>query len=293
MLNNKFERLIRRGILTEGELDNCIRDSFASGKYPEECLIEKGVPKHELLFCLSEFHACPFVEYDETVIPSRVAFTWHLDFPFVEYDESGLSSYFITMRLNMENLKRKLWFPLYVGGRRAEVIVYDPSDPVVSQDIKDKLRVGKIHFIIALPSDVIRIIEHNFDVNPHFPPSAGRTALAKVRTFLADRRSLLTCTRTSLAKGKTGLAFLRTGISFMAVAIVLFRILGIGFLTIFEAALFISGAVMTVDGLRWYIHTRKSGGKLYDFNGTESTWGTTILEVVNHGDNPLFARTGH
>ncbi len=293
MLNNKFERLIRRGILTENELDNCIRDSFAAGKYPEECLIEKGVPKHEILFCLSEFYMCPFVEYDETVIPSRMAFTRHLDFPFIEYDESGLSSYFITMRLNMEDLKRKLWFPYYVGGMQAEVIVYDPSDPDVIQDIKDKLRVENIHFVIALPSDVVRIIEHNFDVNPHFPPAAGRTPLAKVRTFLADRRSLLACTRTSLAKGRTGLAFLRTGISFMAVAIVLFRILGIGLLTVFEAALFISGVVMTVDGLRWYIPTRKSGRKLYDFGGTEATWGTTVLKVVNPGDNPLFERTGY
>ncbi len=275
MLDYKFERLIRRGILTESELDECIRESVASGTCPEECLIEKGVPKHEILFCLSEFYQCPFVEYDETVIPSRMAFTRHLDFPFVEYDESGLSSYFITMRLDMEKLKRQLWFPLYVGEKRAEAIVYDPSDSSLIQDIKDTMRVEKVNFIIALPSDIVRIIEHNFDVNPHFPSSAGRTALAKVRTFLADRRSLMAYTRTALAKGRTGLAFLRTGIAFIAIAIVLFRILGIGLLTVFEAALFISGVIMAVDGLLWYVPARKAGGKCM------------ISEVRNRRGGPL------
>ncbi|HKN18978.1 MAG TPA: hypothetical protein VJW95_04205, partial [Dissulfurispiraceae bacterium] len=77
MLNVKFERLIRRGIITESALDECIREAVASGTYPEECLIEKGVPKHEILFCLSELYHYPFVEYDETIIPSRRAFTMH------------------------------------------------------------------------------------------------------------------------------------------------------------------------------------------------------------------------
>ncbi len=291
MLNHKFERLIKRGILTETALDECLSESVASGTCPEECLVKKGVPKHEILFCLAEFHQCPFVEYEETVIPSRMAFTRHLDFPFVEYDESGLSSYFITMRLDMEKLKRRLWFPLYVGEKRAEAIVYDPSDPLLMQDIKDTLRVEKVHFIIALPSDLVRIIEHNFDVNPNFPSSAGRTSMAKVRTFLADRRSLLTCTRTALAKGKTGLAFVRTGVAFIATATVLFRILGLGLLTVFEAALLISGVIMVVDGLLWYLPARKAGGKVYDFKGTEPTWGTTILKMSDPGDNPVFMRT--
>ncbi len=293
MLNVKFERLIRRGVITESALDECIRESVASGTYPEECLIEKGIPKHEILFCLSEFYHCPFVEYDETIIPSRRAFTMHLDFPFVEYDESGLSSYFITMRLDMEKLKRQLWFPIYVGGKRAEVIMYDPSDSDLVKDIKDTLRVEKVNFIIALPPDIVRIVEHNFDVNPHFPSTAGRTPLAKVRTFLADRRSLMACIRTALSKGRTGLAFFRTGVAFIAIAMVLFRILGVGLLTVFEAALLISGIIMTVDGLLWYLPARKSGGKAFDFNGTEPTWGTTVLEVVNPGDNPVFRRTDH
>ena len=271
MFNKKFERLIKRGLLTERELSEGLRESLASDKYPEDWLIEKGVPKYEILFCFSEFYGLPFVEYDESV----------------------MASYFITMRLNMEKLKQSLWFPRSVREGRAEVIAYDPSDANVIQEIRDTLGVENIDFIVALPSDLIRIIEHNFDVNPHFPSSAGRTPLAKVRTFLADRRSLLACTRTALAKGRTGLAFLRTGISFVAIAIVLFRIFGVGPLTVFEAALLISGIVMTVDGVVWYIPARKTAKKVLDCTSTESTWGTTVLQAVYPGNNTRFTRTGN
>jgi len=270
MLNKKFERLIKRGILTEGELSEGLRESLASGRYPEIWFLEKGVPKHEILFCLAEFYNCSFVEYDESV----------------------MASFFLTRRLSMEKLKRNLWFPLAISKGRAEVIAYYPFDPSVIQDVKDTLGVQDIDFVVALPSDIVRIIEHNFDVNPHFPSSAGRTPLAKVRTFLADRRSFMACTRTALSKGRTGLAFLRTGISFMAIAIVLLRVFGIGILTLFEAALLVSGIVMTVDGVLWYIPARRTGNQVLNCTGTGSTWGTTVLQVVDPGNNPLFDRTG-
>ena len=271
MYDKKFERLVKRGILTEGELSEGLKESLASGKYPEEWLIEKGVPKHEILLSFAEFYGCPFVEYDESVI----------------------ASFFLTRRLNMEKLKRNLWFPLAVSKGRAEVIAYRPFDPYVIQDVKDTLMVQDIDFVAAMPSDLVRIIEHNFDVNPHFPASAGRTALAKVRTYLADRRSLTACTRTSQAKGRTGLAFIRTGIAFLSIAVTLFRIFGIGLLTLFELPLLISGIIMTVDGLLWYLPTRKAGKTVFDCTSTEPTWGTTVLEVANPGDSPLFTRTGH
>lgn len=270
MKNRKFERLINRRILTEAELNEVINESGVSGECPEEILIRRGIPKHEVLFCLSEYYG----------------------YPFVEYDESVMASYFLTMRLNMERLKHALWFPLSVRQNRAEVIAYSPDDPAVVEDIKKTLGIDNIDFIIALPSDLVRIIEHNFDVNPKFPASAGRTPLAKVRTFLADRRSMMACYRTSLAKGRTGLAFIRTGISFIVIALVLLRIFGIGYLTIFEAALFITGVIIAVDGLKWYMPARRIGKKTIKCIPTEPTWGTTVLEASNLGDNPSFTRTG-
>ncbi len=270
MINGKFDRLVNRNLLTREELDQTLRVSEDSGDYPEEILVRRGIPKHEVLFCLSEYYGHPFIEYDENVA----------------------ASYFVTRRLDMERQKSALWFPLSVKEESAEVIAYEPDSATVIEDIRKTLGVTKIDFVVALPSDLIRIIENSYDVNPNFPPSGARTPLAKVRTFLAERRSLLACYRTSLAKGRTGLAFIRTGLSFMTIALVLLKIFGTGYLTIVEVLLFVSGSVMTIDGLIWYLPARRVARKKLHCAPTEATWGTTVLEVSNPGNNPYFHRTG-
>jgi uncharacterized membrane protein YidH (DUF202 family) len=77
----------------------------------------------------------------------------------------------------------------------------------------------------------------------------------------------------------------------MAIALLLLRIFGFGYLTIIEALLFAAGAVMIIDGLIWYAPARKIGRKKLECTLTEPTWGTTVLEVSNPGDDPVFART--
>ena len=269
MINNKFNRLLTRGLLSGDELNRLIRASAASGSLPEEMLIEKGIPRHELLLCLSEYYNVPFAEYDEGVIVSQQ----------------------IIRRVDMERLKRVLWLPLSIREDSAEVIACHPDDPVVIEDIQTTLHVKTIEFRVALPTDLVRIIEHNQDLNPGFPPSAGRTPLAKVRTFLADRRSMLSYIRTVLAKGRTGLAFLRTGLSFITIALILVRIFGVGYLMLVEALLFLAGMVMTIDGVKWYLPTRNVGNKRVDCTSTEPTNGSTVLQVSNPGDDPIFSRS--
>ncbi len=265
----KFERLVRRKLLTEEELRGAIKEAEDYRRYPEELLIEKGVPKHEILFCLSENYGLPFIEYDENVA----------------------ASYFVARRFDMERQKRALWFPISITKESAEVIAYEPDKAAVIEDVKETLGIGRISFIVALPQDLIRVIENSYDVNPNFPLSGARTPLAKVRTYLAERRSLLASYRTSLAKGRTGLAFIRTGVSFMAIALVLFKIFGLGYLTIIEGLLFAAGALMTADGIIWYLPARKVGKKRMVCSPTEPTWGTTVLQASNPEGDPAFSRT--
>ncbi|OGW39836.1 MAG: hypothetical protein A2X58_01430 [Nitrospirae bacterium GWC2_56_14] len=191
----------------------------------------------------------------------------------------------------MEQLKRALWLPLSISKEKAEVIACYPGDPGVVEDIRSTLGVDDVAFKGALPSDLIRIIEHNQDLNPGFPPAAGRTPLAKVRTFLANARSQYACYRTSLAKGRTGLAFLRTGIAFVTTALLLFRVFGMGYLTIPEALLFAAGIVMAIDGLRWYLPARATGKSLPDCISSEPTNGTSVLAANFKGESPEFHRT--
>ncbi len=272
MLNNKFQRLIKKRIITEELLRGWMEGSIASGKRSEEILLEKGVPKHEILFCLTEYYGYPFAEFDENI--------------------KIKASPDIIQKLDLERLKKALWFPLSSGSGKAEAIAYDPASSAVLEDIKKTMGVEKVEFQVALPSDIVRIIENNQDINPHFPPSSGRTQLAKVRTFLAYRRSLLASYRTLLSKGRTGLAFLRTGLSLITIALMLFRIFGFGYWTIIDFMLLATGIVMTVDGLIWYIPARKIGRKKLFKVSTVPTGVTSVLEVVNPEGKFFFRRTG-
>lgn len=269
MCVGKFERLVRRELLTSRQLKDYVKECTTSGKYLEEVLLEEGVPRHEVLFCLSEYYSCPFIEYDEgTAVSPKVL-----------------------CRFDVPELRARLCVPLSSDGDSVDVIARDPWDPSVRELIENTIGARKINYLIALPSDIISIIENSLDLNPGFPLPAGRTPLAKVRTFLAERRSMLACYRTSFARGRTGLAFIRTGLSFIAIALLFLRIFGIGYLTFLEAMLIAAGIVTVVDGLLWYVPARKTGNRVIDCSHTKPTWGTTVLEVCNPGDSPVFRRT--
>ncbi len=268
MFDKKFSRLIRQGFITEEDLLHITDESSAAGKYPEDLLLSRGIPKHEILFCLTEYYGYPFVEYDEDIMVSSK----------------------IVRMLELERLKGALWIPLYFDNDQAEVIAYNPDMSTIGE-IKKTLNVKRINLLVALPSDIIRLIENNLDLNPSFGVAAARTPLALVRTFLSERRSVLACYRTSLAKGRTGLAFMRTGISFITISIVLFRIFGIGYSTVLEAALLVAGMVMAVDGFLWYLPARRTGKKMPECVSTHPTGNSTVLEVSNPGNDPCFFRT--
>jgi uncharacterized membrane protein YidH (DUF202 family) len=265
---DRFNRLLRRDYVSEEELGSLTK-SAAAGTAIEELLVQKGIPKHEVLFSLSEHYGLPFVEYDESVI----------------------ASYYLTLPLDMEHLKRNLWFPRSANGRRAEVIAYRPDDPAVIDDVKKTLGVDDITFLVALPSDLRRIIEHNFDVNPQFSFAGGRTPLARVRTYLAYRRSAYAHNRTLFAKGRTGLAFIRTGISFIIIALLFLRVFGFGVLTILEAPLLMAGVVMLYDGVKWYLPARRIANVPIDNSCTVPDWGTCVLkESAGSDGRPIFGR---
>ena len=269
MIRDKFNRLLRQGVLSEVELDSMERETIATGTAVEELMIRQGIPKHEVLFSLSEYYGYPFVEFEEEVA----------------------ASYFLVLRLDLEHQKSALWFPLSVREKKAEVIACRPDDERVIEDIKKTLGVEQIDFRVALPADLIRIIEHNFDVNRNFEISGGRTPLARVRTFLAYQRSTYAHYRTLFAKGRTGLAFIRTGVSFIVIALLFLRVLGAGFYLVLEAPLLTVGVIMVYDGIKWYLPARKIAGKPLDTSCTLPTWGTCVLQGDVRDGHPVITRT--
>jgi uncharacterized membrane protein YidH (DUF202 family) len=265
----KFKELITKGFLTQEALYGIIRDSIGGSLSAEEALIARNIPKHEVLRCISAYYNLPFAEYSDALAPCAT----------------------LLRLVNLEALKQALWFPVSGTDDTAHVIVYNPQDDALCQEIKKALKVNRLQISVALASDIVRMVENQQDINPGFPPSAGRTPLARLRTLLADHRVLLAQYRTSLAKGRTGLSFIRTGISFISIGLVLFRIFGIGYLNILEILLVCLGLVMAVDGLIWYAPVRKVSKKCLDYNVTEPTFGTTVLTLAPDGNCQHCTRT--
>jgi uncharacterized membrane protein YidH (DUF202 family) len=265
----KYAELVAKHIISAEFLNQLTQESSKTRTPIEDLLLAGGIPRHELLQSLAT----------------------HYHLPFLEYDEGLLAEGDVLAQVDLEQLKGDLWFPLSKKAREAKVIVINPDDQALCEDIKRTLHVEELHLHVALPSDLHRIIENHQDVNPHFPPAAGRTPLAKLRTWLADHRNLLAQHRTALAKGRTGLAFVRTGVSFISIGLVLFRIFGMGYQVILEVALVALGLLMTGDGIRWYLPARKVGHECLRYPVTEHTFGTTILELKSVSERPGFART--
>ncbi len=212
------------------------------------------------------------------------------DCPFVEFQESVTGPQFVLWKLDMKQLRAEGWFPRTVGDGRATVIAIDPG-PSLAAIVRTTLAVTEVEFQVTLPDDLIRIIDHNQDLNPGFPPTAGRTPLAKVRTYLAGRRSLFTHYRTLLAKSRTGLAFIRTGLSFITIALLFLRLIGAGYYLLLEAPLLISGIIMVYDGLKWYLPARAIYATLPPCVDTSATGGTSVLEAGNEYVAPEFRRS--
>jgi uncharacterized membrane protein YidH (DUF202 family) len=224
--------------------------------------------KFESLKALAARYACPWIEYSETVNGPAEILRW----------------------LDLKALLKAGWFPLSVKDKTATVIALAPSAEL-TVEIKKALRVEEISFLVTLPTDLVRIFEHNQDLNPRFPLTGGRTPLAKVRTYLAGRRSLLAHYRTLLAKSRTGLSLIRTGISFITISVLLFRVLGAGLLLFLEIPLLVIGLFLAIDTLRRYIPARRVHTVLPSCDWTPATNGTTVLEVDNADTMPTFHRS--
>ena len=228
-----------------------------------------GIEKFRALVALSEQYGCPWVEYQESVTGPQLLL-WKLD---------------------MAQLRAEGWFPRVVDEGRATVIATKPST-ALADTVRKTLGVQEVEFQVTLPEDLVRIFEHNTDINPGFPPTAGRTPLAKVRTYLAGRRSLFAHYRTLLAKSRTGLAFIRTGLAFVTIALLFVRLFGLGYYLFLEMPLLIGGIIMVYDGLKWYLPARAIYTILPPCIDTGATGGTSVLEADNEYVAPEFRRSG-
>lgn len=132
--SGKFDYLLAHGLVTQEELSQAIAEARRKQSDVETILLEQfKVPKAELGTALSEFYRCPFVEFDEKIIPP----------PDLMRD------------LKLEYLKKAFWLPLRREDAGLVVLVDNPQDIQKVDTIHQLLPRQKITFAVGLRKDIL------------------------------------------------------------------------------------------------------------------------------------------
>ena len=130
----KFDYLLAQHRVSQDELNSAVAESRRRQVDVESILIEQyKVPKSELGISLSQFYRCPFMEYDERILPP----------PDLMKD------------LKHEFLKRNYWLPIRREDDGILVLIDNPQDLQRVDSISQALRNRKIKLAVALRKDIL------------------------------------------------------------------------------------------------------------------------------------------
>jgi type II secretory ATPase GspE/PulE/Tfp pilus assembly ATPase PilB-like protein len=133
----KFDYLLAQHRVSSDELNSAIAEARRRQTDVESILIEQyKVPKNELGVSLSQFYRCPFVEYDERIIPP----------PDLMKD------------LRIEYLRRNVWMPLRREDDGVLVIIDNPQDLQRVDSVSQALKNRKIKWAVGLRKDILQFL---------------------------------------------------------------------------------------------------------------------------------------
>ena len=233
----RFLILMDWEVLTKDELRQAGQAAVARGIDIERVLVQEyGVPKSTLLAALSEYHKCPYVEYDERMpIPPQCL--------------TGLDG---------ERLSISLWFPIIHDGKTVIIAAHDPQDQRVYDEVRKAITAERYEFWVALEEDLQWFIQDYLHAKPGLLIGTERTGLAFWRNTMAHWRTRLACYRNDLAKGRTDLAILRWGLGLIALSDVLMRTHSAGAVTSLYWLMIAAGVFLGFFGLTGYMNVRRT-----------------------------------
>ena len=133
----KFDYLLAQHVITPGELTQATAEARQRQTDVETLLLENyAVPKSELGTALSQFYHCPFVEFDERVLPPAD----------------------VMKDLKIDYLKKALWVPLRRDGDTLIVLIDNPQDVQKVDTINNLLRGHKVSFAVGLRNDILAFL---------------------------------------------------------------------------------------------------------------------------------------
>src|SRR5256885_14954670 len=130
----KFDYLLAQRRISPQELNFAMAEARRRQVDVESILVEQyKVPKAELGLSLSQYYRCPFIEYDERIIPP----------PDLMRD------------LKLEYLRRNFWLPLRREDNAIVVLIDNPQDLQRVDSVSQALKNRKIKWAVGLRKDIL------------------------------------------------------------------------------------------------------------------------------------------
>jgi len=133
----KFDYLLAQHRITPEELGSAVAEARRRQSDVESILIEQyQVPKAELGIALSQFFECPFVEFDDKIIPPPD----------------------LMKGLRIEYLRRNFWLPLRREDHGIVVLIDNPQDLQRIDSVSQALKNRKIKWAVGLRKDILSFL---------------------------------------------------------------------------------------------------------------------------------------
>ena len=133
----KFDYLLAQHRITAEELSSAVAEARRRQTDVESILIEQyKVPKNELGIALSQFYECPFVEYDDKIIPPPD----------------------LMKGLRIEYMRRNFWLPLRREDNGIVVLIDNPQDLQRIDSVSQALKNRKIKWAVGLRKDILSFL---------------------------------------------------------------------------------------------------------------------------------------
>ncbi len=154
---HRYGFLIEEEMLSQSALDAARTKARQQNLHPDEILIKDfGISREDLGASLSAYYNVPFQPFDPTTSP-----------PFELFEKHNIKAEF---------LKQRLWAPLSLEGNTVEVMMNDPLDMALQDEIRFILGTSRIVSKVALPSDIEAYVD---DIFQKFHSSEELSALAQ------------------------------------------------------------------------------------------------------------------
>ena len=147
----RYGHLVAKGAISEADLQSAAGEARIKNCSIEKVLVDRGVPKAEILRSLSQFHAVSSWEYTgaETILGD------------------------LKERLNPDFLRKYCWAPTGRTGKELLIAVPDPHDLTKIDAIKATNVAPKIEVQVAIAEDILALVDKTYGTAAEAAEAAG------------------------------------------------------------------------------------------------------------------------